>query len=230
MSTIAIIPARGGSKGIPRKNLALVGGAPLVVHSIRAGLGCPAVDAVIVSTDDEEIANVAVKAGAEVVWRPDELARDDSPTEPCILHVMDDWQSRQGKDPDWVVLLQPTSPLRDSNDIEHALKILHESKADAVLSVFERREFRWKAQGIFGIPGWDIQNRPRRQELDPDYVENGALYVTRSEIYRIHCNRLGGKIALSVMPPERSIDVDEPFDLWLVERMFEQERNQHERA
>jgi N-acylneuraminate cytidylyltransferase len=215
--SIAIIPARGGSKGIPRKNLALVLGVPLVAYTIRAAKGCAPISAVLVSTDDPEIAELAESEGAMAVLRPPDLARDESPTEPCVLHAMDWWKEKVGNDPDWVALLQPTSPLRDSSDLAQGFTIAASTGADSVLSVVEKKEFRWDVRGDLAVPRWDIKNRPRRQELVPDYIENGAIYITRPWVYRELGNRLGGKIALSVMPPERSIDVDEPFDLWLVE-------------
>lgn len=220
--SIAIIPARGGSKGIPRKNLAPLLGVPLVAYSIRAARESHRFAAVLVSTDDAEIAQVARGEGALVVERPPDLARDESPTEPCILHALDWWKECQGSDPDWAALLQPTSPLRDSTDIRQAFTILATTGADSVLTVVERREFHWRAEGGLGVPLWDIRNRPRRQELPPDFIENGAIYITRSWVYRKLTNRLGGNIALSVMPAERSIDVDEPIDLWLVEMALRQ--------
>lgn len=215
--TIAVIPARGGSKGIPRKNLAPILGVPLIAYTIRAALGSSRIGAVLVSTDDEEIAAIALKEGASVIRRPEELSRDDSPTEPAVLHAMTKWEEAEGISLDWVVLLQPTSPLRDSTDIENAFKILEKTGADSLLSVMERREFHWTRKGDLGEPCWDIDHRPRRQELRPDLIENGALYISRSDLYRKNGNRLGGRIALYEMPPEQSIDVDEPFDLWLVE-------------
>ncbi|MCA9429535.1 MAG: hypothetical protein KC940_03400, partial [Candidatus Omnitrophica bacterium] len=99
----------------------------------------------------------------------------------------------------------------------NAFKILEKSGADCILSVMERREFHWEREGDFGVAQWDIDHRPRRQELRPDLIENGAIYISRADLYRKRGNRLGGKIALYEMPLERSIDVDEPFDLWLVE-------------
>jgi N-acylneuraminate cytidylyltransferase len=222
--SIAIIPARGGSKGIPRKNLAPVLGVPLIAYSIRAARESQRFAAVLVSTEDAEIARVAHGEGALVVERPPDLARDDSPTEPCILHALDWWKESQGSDPDWVALLQPTSPLRDSKDIQQAFTILATTGADSVLTVVEKKEFHWRAEGSVGVPLWDIRNRPRRQELQPDFVENGAIYITRSWVYRQSANRLGEKIALSVMPAERSIDVDEPFDLRLVEMILRQRK------
>jgi N-acylneuraminate cytidylyltransferase len=221
-TAIAIIPARGGSKGIPRKNLIPLLGTPMLAFTIRAAMGCARIAKTLVSTDDAEIANVARSEGALVVDRPPELARDEAPTEPAVLHAMDWWKEREGSDPDWVVLLQPTAPLRDSSDIDRAFTILARSGADCVLSVRERREFHWELRGDLGFPKWDIANRPRRQDLAPDTIENGAIYITRSRLYRVEGNRLGGKIALSVMPGERSVDVDEAEDIPLVEAYLRQ--------
>ncbi len=226
--TIAIIPARGGSKGIPKKNLAPIDGIPMLAYTIRAGMAVDRIDSVLVSTDNEEIAAVALKEGAAVIRRPEELAQDNSPTEPCVLHAMEKWEEAEGISLDWVVLLQPTAPLRDSSDIQGAFKILDDSGADCVLSVMERREFHWEKEGLLGTPKWDIDNRPRRQELRPDLIENGAIYISKANLYRDQGNRLGGKIALYEMPLERSIDVDEPFDLWLVEGYLRYQKDREE--
>lgn len=230
VEAIAVIPARGGSKGIPRKNLIPLLGIPMLAYTIRAARECGRISGLLVSTDDPEIADLARKEGARVVDRPAELARDESPTEPVVLHAMDWWKTREGFDPDWVVLLQPTSPLRDSSDIEQAFKILTRTGADCVLSVRERREFHWELKGEFGFPKWDIANRPRRQDLAPDYIENGAIYITRSSLYRVGGNRLGGNIALSVMPGQRSVDVDEFEDIPLAEVYLRlRSENHHDR-
>ncbi|MCG3199525.1 MAG: N-acylneuraminate cytidylyltransferase [bacterium] len=196
----------------------------MIAHTIRAAKGCARVDSVLVSTEDKEIASVAEREGALVVPRPAQLAQDSSPTEPCILHAMDWWLERNGEDPAIVVLLQPTSPLRDSTDIEQAFTIYDRAEADCLLSVVERREFHWEEREGLGNPKWDIRNRPRRQELAPDLIENGAIYITKSSVYREQGNRLGGRIALYRMPPERSIDVDEPFDLLLAGMLLEKRK------
>jgi len=217
---VAVVPARGGSKGIPRKNLVPLLGMPMLLYTIRAARAVPRIEGILLSTDDAEIATVAREQGVCAVERPKELARDDSPTEPCVIHAMDWWAEREGADPEWVVLLQPTAPLRIAADIEAAFDVLLRTEADCVLSVVERREFHWDRRGDLGVPKWDISKRPRRQDLRPDYIENGAIYISRSRLYREGGNRLGGKIALSVMPPERSVDVDEPSDLLLVEQLL----------
>jgi len=223
-TAIAVIPARGGSKGIAKKNLAPLLGIPMLAYSIRAAQDCARIIETIVSTDDVEIAKCATVEGATVVKRPPDLATDTSPTEPAVVHALDWWKERKGVDPDWIVLLQPTSPLRNSSDVTAAFKVQEDAGADSVLSVEEKREFRWRQDGSGGLPLWDIQNRPRRQELTPDYVENGAIYISRPSFYREKNNRLGGKIGLYIMPPERCLDVDTPFDIWLVEQYLKHDR------
>ena len=208
--------------------MALIEGVPMLAYTIRAALGVERIKAVLVTTDDEEIAAVALREGAAVIRRPAELALDTSPTEPCVLHAMEKWEEAEGISLDWVVLLQPTAPLRDSSDIAGAFTILDNSGADCVLSVMERREFHWVREGDFGAPRWDIDNRPRRQELRPDLIENGAIYISRADLYRTKGNRLGGKIALYEMPLERSIDVDESFDLWLVDAYLRYKKTMEE--
>lgn len=220
MSSIAVIPARGGSKGIPGKNLKLLHGKPLISYTIQAASESGIFQGILVTSDDPEILRFAENAGVFAVQRPPELAQDHSPTEPAVLHAMDWWKQNQGSEPDIISLLQPTSPLRDCTDIQRAYKILLQCEADSLLSVTERREFCWRLEGDTAIPHWDISHRPRRQDLVPDFVENGAIYFTRSFIYRRYQNRLGGKIAWYQMPVERSVDIDEPFDLRLAEALL----------
>lgn len=220
MSRIAVIPARGGSKGIPKKNLALLQGQPMIFYTIHAARQSGLFDGILVSSDDPEILDYAMGCGVLGVQRPAELARDDSPTEPTVLHAMDWWAEAQRSEPEVVCLLQPTSPLRTSRDILDAEKLFTQCGADSLLSVTEKREFHWRVDGGRAIPAWDISHRPRRQKLEPIYVENGAIYITRSPIYREQKNRLGGKMVLYPMPPERSVDIDEPFDLRLAEGLL----------
>jgi N-acylneuraminate cytidylyltransferase len=182
----------------------------------------------LVSTEDSEIAQVACEYGAEVIDRPMELAMDDSPTEPVILHALDVLRDQAGCDPEWVVLLQATSPLRDSADLERAFEIRDNCGADCVVSVTECREFRWREETGRGYPCWNIEKRPRRQELTPDFVENGAIYITHSKLYRQNGNRLGGTIALCPLAADHAVDVDEPFDLFLVRKILEYRQGQAE--
>ena len=222
--TIAITPARGGSKGIPGKNLKLLHNSPLIAHTIRAARRCTSLDRVIVTSDDDEILAVSRANGAITIKRPPELATDEVPTEPALEHAVNTLES-QGEKIDIVVLLQCTSPLRDEEDIENALAILHESNADSLLSVCESHSFFWKRSPDTGLgtPLYDHMKRPRRQDiLDEDrwYRENGAIYITKRDILINEHNRLGGKIAMYTMPVPFSVEIDTEFDFWLVETIM----------
>ena len=217
MQVLALIPARGGSKGIPRKNLRPCGGLPLVAHSIRHACGCPDVARTIISTDDEEIATVAHAYGAEVPFmRPAELADDTASTEAVMAHALD-WLAREeGWEPGAVLLLQPTSPLRTPRDLGAALAQFRDEQADALLSVCENRHFLWDAETRQAI-NYDPQHRPRRQERRWELAENGSLYITRTATFHKHRNRLGGRIAFYEMPAWQGVEIDEPDDLALAE-------------
>ena len=134
---MAIIPARGGSKSIPRKNIVPLGGKPLIAWSIEAALGSKFITRTVVSSDDEEILKVAETHGAEVLRRPAELATDKATSEPVILHVLDHFLKHEKYEPDLVIYLQPTSPLRTTDDIDGAIRVFHQKEADALISVYE---------------------------------------------------------------------------------------------
>lgn len=210
MRVVAIIPARGGSKGIPRKNLLPVSGKPLIAWTIEHGLAVPEVR-VIVSTEDPEIADVSRAAGAEVFPRPPELAGDDTASEPVIEHVIATLTER-GERPDVVIFLQATSPVRLPGTLARALATFLASDADALLSVVPVSPFLWRPDGR---PEYDIARRPRRQDFTAEHLrfrENGSIYITRTEIYETLHNRLGGKIKLFVLDPSEDIDIDDWAD------------------
>lgn len=214
--TLVLIPARGGSKGVPRKNLRPVAGTPLLVWTIRQALDLrtPDVD-VVVSTDDPEIAEVARAAGAQVPFlRPAELARDDSPTEAAVLHALGQ-MSAAGRAPDRVMLLQPTSPVRLHGTLARALACFDESGADTLVGVVPQAPFLWRATQP-PTAAYDVTRRRRRQELEPDqlaYRETGSLYVTTAETYWHDHNRIGGRVALFVMDEVEGLDIDTETDL-----------------
>lgn len=219
---IAIIPARGGSKGIPRKNIKLLSGKPLIAYSIEAAKHSPCVSQIIVSTEDEEIAGIAQSGGAEVVLRPLELAQDNTATEPVLEHAVEFLEDKNGYKFDWVILLQPTSPFRENDDIEKAWQKLKERNGDSLLSVSIDHSFYWTTnEDGYSLPvNYDFQKRPRRQEME-QCRENGSIYITRRDILmQRHC-RLGGKIVTYVMLPENSTELDTMWDWWLAEKILD---------
>ncbi len=213
MKTIAIIPARGGSKGIPRKNVLNVAGKPLIVWTIEDALEAEHVDGVFVSTDDDEIARVSEQAGAVVIRRPTEIAGDLTPSESALLHVLDMVETRQGP-VDEVVFLQATSPIRTGKDIDAALELFREKQADSLVSVCAMHIFIWvEENGLARPTNYDYRSRPMRQVMDPVYRENGSIYIFRPSLLRAARCRLGGKIVMYKMHPDTNLDIDSKIDL-----------------
>ncbi len=219
---LALIPARAGSKGLPRKNVLEVAGLPLIAWSILAAQSSRFVDRIIVSTDGSEIADVAQDFGADVPFiRPDALATDEASTQDVVLHCMDELE-KEGEPCDLLVLLQPTSPLRTAGDLDSALELLARKGADAVVSVC-RAEHSPLFTNTLPADG-DMSDflRPEvmkapRQALPDYYRLNGAIYVARWERLRAGGWFFGPGSFAYVMPPERSVDIDGPFDLQVAE-------------
>ncbi len=218
---LTIIPARGGSKGIPRKNIRRIAGKPLLGYSIEHAWQAPAVTRVVVSTDDREIATVATGSGAEVIWRPAEISGDTASSESALLHAMQHLGDRETYDPELVVFLQATSPLRRSNDVQEAIDTLRREQADSLFSACAVHGFIWRRQtdGLSSFT-YDYRHRPRRQDHSEDLMENGSIYVFKPWVLRQLNNRLGGKIAVYCMSPICSFQVDEPGDLELMELLL----------
>jgi N-acylneuraminate cytidylyltransferase len=214
MVTVAIIPARGGSKGIPRKNLAPIGGRPLVVHSIAHARKAAGIDRVFVSTDDDEIADVSHAAGAEIVRRPAELAGDTASTESAIEHALACWRA-EGWQPDRIVLLQATSPFRGDGQLDRALAEFDRCGCDSMLSVVRFCGFVWRtdSEGLARPCSYDPGARPRRQEIHDTTLETGSFYVFTRALFEATGARLGGRIATFAVPEHDAIDIDEPADL-----------------
>ncbi len=221
LSVLCVIPARGGSRRLPGKNLAPLAGKPLLVHSIEHALAAPSVGRVVVSTDDPEIARVAREAGAELVERPVELATDEAPSEAALLHVLDTLEHAEGYVPDLLLFLQCTAPIRTPDDIEAAVETLLREDADSLLSVVPFRGFLWREEDGRPRPfNYDPARRPRSQDREPELRENGSIYLLRPEILREHGNRLGGKIALLRMAVESAVDIDGSLDLAVCEAVM----------
>ncbi len=220
-NTIAIIPARGGSKSIPRKNIRLLAGKPLIAYTIAAALGSNHLARVVLSTDDEEIAGVARSYGAGVIMRPAELATDTSPTIEASQHVVRYLSENEGYQADVIALLQPTSPLRNSRHIDEALEMFFRDGYDSLLSVCPSHAFVWRFRENQPYPvNYDFRNRPRRQDSELEYRENGAIYITRQNVLMGEHNHLGGRIGLYVMAEEASPEIDTEYDFWLCEQII----------
>ncbi len=218
---LVIIPARGGSVGVPRKNVRSLAGRPLIEWSIDDALRAPSVTRVVVSTDDAEIAAVSRAAGAEVVCRPADLAGPTASSESALVHTLDALASRDDYEPDLVVFLQCTSPLRQPDDIENAVQQLRSERADSLFSCCPSHGFLWRrgADSVSAL-NYDPARRPRRQDAPEDVVENGSIYIFRPSVLRQTGSRLGGKITTYPMRVVDSFQVDEPGDLELMEALI----------
>jgi CMP-N,N'-diacetyllegionaminic acid synthase len=222
MANLGIIPARGGSKGVPGKNLRDLAGKPLIAWSILRAREAAAIDTVLVSTDDERIAAVAREHGAEVPFlRPAELATDRAPTEPVMAHALD-WYAARGQAFDTVVLLQPTSPLRLPGTIDAAFRQFEGERADSLLGVVESPHFYWR-RGAAAEALYDYRNRPRRQDIAPAdrrYRETGSVYISTVAAFARSGNRLSGSIALFLMDELEGWEIDSEADFAVLEAMF----------
>ncbi|WP_440102898.1 N-acetylneuraminate synthase family protein [Streptosporangium sp. H16] len=210
MRVLAVVPARGGSVGVPLKNLAAVGGSPLVARAVRACVRAELVDEVVVSTDHEGIAEAARAAGATVIHRPEELSGATASSESAVLHALD----HLSEVPDVVILVQCTSAFIDPADLDNAIAKVLDGSADVVFSGLETHEFLWSASGA-GV-NHDPSHRPRRQDREPNFRETGAFYVMRTEGLREHGHRFFGAVAVQQVPSRHAIEVDTPEDLEIV--------------
>ena len=219
---LALIPARGGSKGLPRKNIKPLLGKPLIAWTVEQAKNSKYIDKVVVSTDDEEIAEISKKYGAEVPFlRPKELARDDSPTIDAIIHAIN-WFEERGEFFDILILLQPTSPLRTTEDIDNAIELfLNNKDALSLISVKENEHppfWSLEIENKFLKPLFGEEYfKKRRQELPKSYMPNGAIFISYVDILKKYKTFYTPKTIAYIMPPERSIDIDNEFDFLLAE-------------
>lgn len=221
---LAIIPARGGSKRLPHKNILNLAGKPLIAWSIEAGLNCKYIDKVIVSSDDNEILDVSKKYNADVIKRPIELATDSSASFDAVKHTLDNLERY-----DFVVLLQPTSPLRNAQHIEEAIELLNEKSSDAVVSVCEMDHSpQWSNTlaadlNMTNFIPESILNK-RSQDLETYYRLNGAVYICKTD--KLLKNKdflIKDNIFAYQMPRKNSIDIDEKIDFSIAEIMLKNE-------
>ena len=226
---LAVIPARGGSKGIPRKNIVKINDRPLIDYTIQAALQVSRINHVIVSTEDEEIASISRGLGAEVPFmRPNHLAVDQAQSAPVVIDALYRMEEINNIKYDAVLMLQPTSPLRTSKHIEKALDLFFSQECDSVVSVVSvggTHPFRMKRlvddrlvnyidQGF-----WDM--RPR-QELPPVYIRNGSIYLIERDVLINKGQMIGEKCLGMVMGDKESINIDSPLDLKLAELLLEE--------
>lgn len=220
MSTLAVIPARAGSRGLPGKHLLLIGGIPMIVHTIRAGLAAGSVDRVLVSTNDAAVARVARRAGVEVVSRPDELAQDDSPTLPVIQHALREAEAG-GDRIELVVTLQPTAPLRSAEQIDAAIALLRDSSVRSAVSVARLgmpiSVIGSSADGRVRLVehGIDV----RRQASPPAVRVTGGIYVTRRDLLD-EGRLLDDHPAALVLDEASALDIDTAGDLAAARRLW----------
>ena len=214
MKTCAIILARGGSKGIPNKNIRLVKSKPLIQYTIDAATSV--VDEVFVSTNDEHISEISSLLGASIIHRPDKYATDTASSESALVHAV---LQEQVKKYETIVFIQPTSPLVTSEDIRRGVEMQKWSRYDSVFSGYKEHWVpRWSKTGH--TIDWNMEKRPRRQDKEEVFVENGAFYITSRRRLIDSGLRYSGNIGICEMPMSRSFQIDTFDDLELVEKML----------
>lgn len=220
--TVAIIPARAGSKGIPKKNLLPFCGKPLLVWSIEQANDASEIDSVWVTSDSIEILGVAEQYGAYPIERPAKLSGSIASSESAWLHAMDVIETT-GIVIDRVVAMQATSPIRESVDMDNAIKQFEDNGYDSMLSVVEVEDFfvwHYNNQQQPESINYDYRNRKPRQMIEKRYLENGSFYIFRPNIIRNYNNRLGGNIGLYVMEHHKMFQIDTPPDIKLCQAIM----------
>jgi CMP-N-acetylneuraminic acid synthetase len=220
MRVLAVITARGGSKGIPGKNLALLGGKPLLAYTADAALAAKRLTRVVLSTDSERIADVGRRCGLEVPFlRPAELARDETPSLPVLQHAVAFLEAQRQRF-DAICLLQPTNPLRRAEDIDACIGMLESSGADSVVTVLPVPHeynphwvFFGDARGELRLATGESQPIPRRQELPPAFHREGSVYVCRRDVLMEQGSLYGRRLLGYPMDPARAVNIDLPEDL-----------------
>ncbi len=231
MKVLGLVPARGGSKSIPRKNIRVLAGRPLLAYTAEAARRASRLGCVVLSTDDEEIARVGRACGLEVPFlRPASLAGDEAPTIGVVQHALRFLEAR-GETWDAVCILQPTSPLRRPEDIDCCIELLEESEADAVVSVLpvpDRYNPHWvyfkTSGGPLRISTGEKEPVPRRQELAPCFHREGSIYVVRRNVVMELGSLYGNRLFGYPIDPKRSVNIDLPEDWEAAERLLQESR------
>lgn len=217
---VAVIPARGGSKGIPGKNLAVVGGVPLVVRAVFAALAAPSVDVVVVSTDSPTIARAAEAAGATVVDRPTGIAGDTASSETAVQHALGVTTEQSGQRPSVAVLVQATSPFIAPETIDRAVTRVLTGAEDVVFSAVSTHGFLWcQTDGDSTGVNHDRSSRPRRQDREPEFLETGAFYAMRYDGFDEIGHRFFGRVGIEEVDPAHTLEIDTLPDLRLAQHL-----------
>jgi CMP-N,N'-diacetyllegionaminic acid synthase len=230
MKILAVIPARGGSKGIPKKNIRPFCGKPLIVHSIEAALGAPSIDRVIVSTDSEEIAAIARGAGADVPFlRPAELAQDNSKTVDCVVHLLHKLKSDEGYEPTHVMLLEPTAPLRTTEDIEKSITLLSKAGITTVVSVCKTEPLLFSKDADDRVEIAHIHpmlaKTSSRQQMSSYYnLGGGMIFIIETGVFLEEPSFFSGTLAGYEIEHWRAIDLDDPEDFVFGEIVYEHQK------
>ncbi|QHQ60698.1 acylneuraminate cytidylyltransferase family protein [Anaerocolumna sedimenticola] len=229
---IAIIPARGGSKGLPGKNIKELAGYPLIYYTIKAAKEANSIDRIIVSTDDKKIADIASNFGAEIPFlRPEELAADHSKAIDNYIYTVDRLNQTRTIAIDEFIVLQPTSPLRTSKDIDNAIELFYKMKAETVISVVKAEHpptwyKKISPDGILIDYYTSVDNSQNRQEEEVTFLPNGAIFVFNFNALKKNCGYYNSKTYPYVMPQENSVDIDTPIDFQLAELLLKSKRNE----
>jgi CMP-N,N'-diacetyllegionaminic acid synthase len=231
MKILGLIPARGGSKGVPRKNIKLLGGKPMLWYTVSAAKGARGLDRIVLSTDDLEIADVGKRCGVDVPFiRPAELGKDDTPTLPVIQHALN-WLEKRGAVYEAVCLLQPTSPFRGSRVIEKCLETFVETNADTLITLQPIPEkfhpafvyFKSSEGWLHSCLGNDLAV-VRRQDVKPAYVREGSVYIIRRETLMESSSLYGQRIVGYDMAVEQTVNVDTLEDWHYAERLWREKQ------
>lgn len=224
---VAIIPARGGSKGVPGKNLRRVGGVPLVARAVGACRRSRYIDATYVSTDDPEIAEVGRAAGAQVIERPPSIAGDLASSESALLHALEQVTATTGHSPDVLVFVQCTSPFIQPDDLDSGVSMVLDDECDSAFSGVATYDFIWRDRDDNALPGGaamvgqnhDAAVRPRRQDRRPDFRETGAFYIMKVAGFRAHQHRFFGRTRVVEVPELTTMEIDTPQELIMAESL-----------
>lgn len=224
MRTAAIIPARGGSKGLKNKNIHPVAGLPLLGWSVLQALDAAHVDKVFVTTDDAAISAVARQFGAEVIDRPEHISGDKATSESALLHALEAIAARHGAEPETVVFLQATSPLRKPGDIDRAIELFRQEEADSLISVTRADDLTiWEQRsGEWNSVNFDYRNRGMRQDRPSQFIENGSIYLFTPSVLRSFNNRIGQKLSVYPMEFWQTWEIDTIEEVDLVEFYLKQ--------